>query len=137
MRKGKDFEEGLQITHSVLVDDVDDDNESAILLAVVDKSNPSDLDVPLERLNKQQAILIYFNLIKTNVKIEWRLLLLLLESTEEEKSPFSAKERAHREEKVGTEDTRETLLGFCKSYKLYWSGLGFLMGSNLINSLLS
>ena len=36
--------------YSVLVDDVDDDNELSIVIAVVDESHPSDLNVPLERL---------------------------------------------------------------------------------------
>lgn len=37
--------------HSVLVDDVDDDDELAIVLAVVDEGNPPDLYVPLENLS--------------------------------------------------------------------------------------
>jgi hypothetical protein len=36
--------------YSVLVDDIDDDDELAVVLAVVDEGDPSDLHVPLERL---------------------------------------------------------------------------------------
>jgi len=42
------------VSYSVLVNDVDDDDELAIFLAVVDESNPSDLDVPLERLKTKR-----------------------------------------------------------------------------------
>ena len=40
--------------YPVLVKDVDDDDELPVVLSVVDESHPSDLDVPLERLSKQQ-----------------------------------------------------------------------------------
>lgn len=36
----------------VLVDDVDDDDEAAVVLAVVHQGHPPDLDKPLERLHK-------------------------------------------------------------------------------------
>jgi hypothetical protein len=36
-----------------LVDDINDDNELSIILAVVDKCNSPDLNEPLERLNKE------------------------------------------------------------------------------------
>ena len=41
-------------SYSVLINDVDNDDEPAIFLAVVDLGNPPDLNVPLERLNKKQ-----------------------------------------------------------------------------------
>jgi len=42
------------VGYSVLVNDVDDDDELAIFLSVVDESNPPDLNVPLERLNTER-----------------------------------------------------------------------------------
>jgi hypothetical protein len=41
------------LTHPVLVDDVDDDDEAAILLAVVYKGHSPDLHEPLERLRNR------------------------------------------------------------------------------------
>lgn len=41
--------------YPVLVKDVDDDNKLPIVLAVVDESHPSDLNVPLERLPKTKT----------------------------------------------------------------------------------
>lgn len=41
-------------SYSVLINDVDDDDEPPIFLAVVDESNPPDLNVPLERLNMKR-----------------------------------------------------------------------------------
>lgn len=41
-------------TYPVLVDNVNDDDKLAIVLAVVDEGHPSDLDVPLERLHVKQ-----------------------------------------------------------------------------------
>jgi hypothetical protein len=38
-------------THPVLVDDIDDDDEAAVVLAVVHQGDPPDLDEPLERLH--------------------------------------------------------------------------------------
>lgn len=40
--------------YSVLVKDVDNDDEFPIVLAVVNESHPPDLDVSLERLSKQK-----------------------------------------------------------------------------------
>jgi hypothetical protein len=39
-------------THPVLVDDVDDDDQPAVVLAVVHEGHPPDLHEPLERLQK-------------------------------------------------------------------------------------
>jgi hypothetical protein len=39
-------------TDPILVDDVDDDDEPAVVLAVVHKGHPPDLDIPVERLQK-------------------------------------------------------------------------------------
>ena len=49
VRTSKENESGVVI-YSVLVDDVDDDDEPAIFLAVVDEGNPPDLNVSLESL---------------------------------------------------------------------------------------
>lgn len=40
------------LKYPVLVDDIDDDNEAAIVLAVVHEGHPPDLHKPLERLHK-------------------------------------------------------------------------------------
>ena len=40
--------------YPILVDDVDDDDELSVFLAIVDQSDPSDLHVPLEHLYKNK-----------------------------------------------------------------------------------
>lgn len=40
-------------TYSVLVNDIDNDDELSIVFAVVDEGDPSDLNEPLERLQNQ------------------------------------------------------------------------------------
>lgn len=45
--------DGQVAPYSVLVDDVDDNDKPAILLAVVDEGHPPDLHVPLEHLRIQ------------------------------------------------------------------------------------
>ena len=42
-------------THPVLVDDVDDDDQPAVVLAVVHQGHPPDLDEPLERLHARET----------------------------------------------------------------------------------
>lgn len=42
------------MTYPILVNDVDDDDKRAIVFSVVDECNPSDLDVPLERLHTER-----------------------------------------------------------------------------------
>jgi hypothetical protein len=40
--------------HPVLIDDIDNNDELAVILAVVDKSHSPNLDVPLERLHMKK-----------------------------------------------------------------------------------
>jgi len=56
------------VSYSVLVNDVDDDDELPIFLAVVDESNPPDLNVPLERLNMERRKRKFFRLEIENYK---------------------------------------------------------------------
>jgi len=68
------------VSYSVLVNDVDDDDELPIFLAVVDESNPPDLNVPLERLNMERRKRKFFRLEIENYK-------------EKKKKKWSAEER--------------------------------------------
>ena len=51
----RQWDERSDSTHPVLVDDVDDDDEAAVVLAVVHQGHPPDLHEPLERLQNRRA----------------------------------------------------------------------------------
>ena len=44
------------LTHPVLVDDIDNDDEAAVVLAVVHQGHPPDLHEPLERLHSTSTV---------------------------------------------------------------------------------
>jgi hypothetical protein len=56
-----------------LIDDIDNNDELAVILAVVDKSHSPNLDVPLERLHMKKKTQHRGSVRKTNQVIEQRI----------------------------------------------------------------